>query len=61
MSLFRDLLQDDDGAVTVDWVVLTAAVVIMTIGAIAVLDASIQAMLVATGNYISFSNILSFF
>ena len=33
---------DEDGAVTVDWVVLTAAVVILAIGAITVLDQAIE-------------------
>ena len=27
MKLFKDFMRDEDGAVTVDWVVLTAAIV----------------------------------
>ncbi len=36
-KLFKRLVKDDAGAVTVDWVVLTAAVVIMAIGAVSAL------------------------
>ena len=36
--VMRDLFRDEFGAVTVDWVALSAAVVILTIGAIATLD-----------------------
>ena len=61
MSLLSQAVRDEDGAVTIDWVVLTAAVVIMTIGAIAVLDSAIQNMLIATGNYMTFSNISALF
>lgn len=40
----RNFVRDDSGAVTVDWVVLTAAVVLLSIGAITVLDGSISGM-----------------
>ncbi|MEM1314052.1 MAG: hypothetical protein AAGI51_05825 [Pseudomonadota bacterium] len=40
----RNFVRDDSGAVTVDWVVLTAAVVLLSIGAITVLDGSIASM-----------------
>ena len=35
---------DESGAVTVDWVVLTAAVVILSIGAISALDSGITGL-----------------
>jgi hypothetical protein len=38
MSKFRDFIADDSGAVTVDWVMLTAAVVFLVVVAIASLD-----------------------
>lgn len=31
MKLFQSFLMDEDGAVTVDWVVLTAAVVLLAV------------------------------
>jgi Flp pilus assembly pilin Flp len=40
----RNFVRDDSGAVTVDWVVLTAAVVLLSIGAITILDGSIASM-----------------
>jgi Flp pilus assembly pilin Flp len=40
----RRALRDDSGAVTVDWVVLTAAVVILAIGAISALDGGVSAL-----------------
>ncbi len=40
----RRLIEDESGAVTVDWVVLTAAVVILAIGAISVLDTGIAGL-----------------
>lgn len=43
-KLLLRLRGDEDGAVTVDWVVLTAAVVIMAIGAITVLDDAIEGL-----------------
>ena len=39
---FFRIAADDDGAVTVDWVVLTAGVVILAIGAITALDVAIK-------------------
>ncbi len=50
MSLFmkiRAAIADKSGAVTVDWVVLTAAVVVLSIGAISVLDTGIDGMITA--------------
>ena len=39
---FSGFVADDEGAVTVDWVVLTAGVVILAIGAITALDVAIK-------------------
>lgn len=41
----RRAVMDDSGAVTVDWVVLTAAVVILSIGAIASLDSGMDGLI----------------
>lgn len=49
MTLFgklRGFVRDDRGAVTVDWVVLTAAVVILGIGAVAAIDAGIEGLMI---------------
>ena len=43
-SILNRALKDESGAVTVDWVVLTAAVVILSIGAINLLDTSIAGL-----------------
>lgn len=40
----RRAVLDESGAVTVDWVVLTAAVVILAIGAITALDTGISGL-----------------
>lgn len=37
MEFFRHVRQDEDGAVTVDWVVLTAAVVGMGLGVVGIM------------------------
>ena len=44
LGVFEDLLSDESGAVTVDWVVLTAAVVILAIGAIAAIDDAVEVL-----------------
>jgi len=44
MNFFKTFVQDEDGAVTVDWVVLTAAVVGLGIAAIATVNDGIGQM-----------------
>ena len=64
MNLFsnlRRMVSDEDGAVTVDWVVLTAAVVILAIGAIAALDDAVQALISEIATEMTFSNVSSYF
>jgi Flp pilus assembly pilin Flp len=46
----RRFIRDDSGAVTVDWVVLTAAVVILSIGAISALDGGIEGLTTQISN-----------
>jgi len=41
-NFFQNFLKDEDGAVTVDWVVLTAAVVALAIGAISAISGSVD-------------------
>ena len=43
-SKIRRAFADESGAVTVDWVVLTAAVVILSIGAITALDTGVDGL-----------------
>jgi Flp pilus assembly pilin Flp len=43
-TFFQNFLKDEDGAVTVDWVVLTAAVVALGIGAISAIGGSVRGL-----------------
>ncbi len=64
MNLFKNLrraVSDEDGAVTVDWVVLTAAVVILAIGAIAALNDAVVALISDIASEMTFSNISTYF
>ncbi|MRU16159.1 hypothetical protein FDP25_12025 [Roseovarius sp. A21] len=40
IKFFKNFRKDEDGAVTVDWVVLTAAVVALGIGALSLIQTS---------------------
>ena len=56
MNLFakaRRAIFDESGAVTVDWVVLTAAVVILSIGAIASLSGGVDGLIGDIGDQLS--------
>lgn len=57
ISKIRAVFADESGAVTVDWVVLTAAVVILSIGAISALDTGIEGMIQSINAELSFSNV----
>ena len=62
MSLIKAIriaMADKRGAVTVDWVVLTAAVVVLSIGAISALDGGITNMIGSINDQLSFSNVAS--
>ncbi len=64
MNLFKNLrraVSDEDGAVTVDWVVLTAAVVILAIGAIAALNDAVVALISDIASEMTFANISTYF
>lgn len=56
-KLFKRLAKDDSGAVTVDWVVLTAAVVIMAIGAVSALREPMMALFGEINMQLVFDNI----
>jgi len=43
-TFIKNFLNDEDGAVTVDWVVLTAAVVALGIGAISAISGSVDTL-----------------
>jgi Flp pilus assembly pilin Flp len=58
-SKLRAALRNESGAVTVDWVVLTAAVVILSIGAIAALDGGIAGLIGGINAELTFDNIES--
>ncbi len=57
ISKFRRAAKDESGAVTVDWVVLTAAVVVLAIGAISVLDTRITALVDNISTELNYSNV----
>ncbi|ANT61884.1 hypothetical protein AYJ57_15600 [Salipiger sp. CCB-MM3] len=50
LKFIKNFRKDEDGAVTVDWVVLTAAVVAMALGAYSMIGDSANALLSATGD-----------
>jgi Flp pilus assembly pilin Flp len=59
ITAIRTAIADKSGAVTVDWVVLTAAVVVLSIGAISALDGGIETMITSINAQLSFSNVAS--
>ena len=50
---FNSIKNDEDGAVTVDWVVITAAIIIVTISAFVVIKQSSDAMGASIGTYLT--------
>lgn len=56
-SKIRRIWSDESGAVTVDWVVLTAAVVILTLGAIFALQGGLNSLVTDINAELSFDNI----
>ena len=50
IKFIKNFRKDENGAVTVDWVVLTAAVVGLAIAAYAAIQGNTQTVLTATGN-----------
>lgn len=59
ITKIRTAFAEKTGAVTVDWVVLTAAVVILSIGAISALDGGITTMISSINDELTFSNVAS--
>lgn len=59
ITAIRTAIADKSGAVTVDWVVLTAAVVVLSIGAISALDGGIESMITSINDQLNFSNVAS--
>ncbi|MBY6002393.1 hypothetical protein KUV62_00635 [Salipiger bermudensis] len=53
LNFIKNFRADEDGAVTVDWVVLTAAVVAMAIGAYTTIKNNSDNMIGAAGNAIA--------
>ena len=50
---FNSFTKNEDGAVTVDWVVLTAAIIIVTVSAFVVIKQSSDAMGASIGTYLT--------
>jgi Flp pilus assembly pilin Flp len=57
LKAVRTAFADKRGAVTVDWVVLTAAVVVLSIGAITVLNTGISGMISGINTELSYDNV----
>ena len=53
IKFFKNFRKDEDGAVTVDWVVLTAAVVALGIGAISLITTNTNTLATTIGTSIS--------
>ncbi len=45
MKMFQNFWKDEDGAVTVDWVVLTAAIVLLAVAVATTIQAPVDAEL----------------
>ena len=57
----KRFLTDDTGAVTVDWVVLTAAVVILAIGVVGALSGAAQDLIADIAGEMTFASISAYF
>lgn len=53
IKFFKNFRKDEDGAVTVDWVVLTAAVVALAGAAYSSIETGTTSLTSSTGTYIS--------
>ena len=53
IKFFKNFRKDEDGAVTVDWVVLTAAVVALAGAAYTSIESGASSLTSATGTFIS--------
>ena len=61
MPNFKHMFTDEEGAVTVDWVVLTADIVILAIGVVGGLSDAVQDLISEIAGEMQFSNISSYF
>jgi Flp pilus assembly pilin Flp len=48
-NFIKNFRKDEDGAVTIDWVVLTAAIVALAIAAMAAIEGNTQALINTAG------------
>ncbi|WP_425041070.1 Flp family type IVb pilin [Primorskyibacter sp. S187A] len=56
IKFIKNFRKDEDGAVTVDWVVLTAAVVGMAIAAYSAIETSANGLITAAGTAVTGEN-----
>lgn len=61
LKRFRTFRADEDGAVTVDWVVLTAAVVGLGVAALGAIKGGVGSLSTMINNYLSSQTISSTF
>ena len=59
-NMFKNFRNDEDGAVTVDWVVLTAAIVGLGIAVATVVGQGAMSHSTSLGNYVSAMSIASY-
>lgn len=56
MSVSRRFLEDESGAVTVDWVILTAGVVVLAITVMPPIQSAVVNMAVLIGNHLGIAS-----
>ncbi len=56
MAFFNTFIQDENGAITVDWVVLSAAIVGLALGGVAAMRISVLSIATATNASMSTVN-----
>ncbi|WP_146590627.1 Flp family type IVb pilin [Puniceibacterium confluentis] len=56
INFIKNFRNDEDGAVTVDWVVLTAAVVGLAIAAYTTIETNATALITAAGGAVALEN-----
>ncbi len=59
-KLLSQFLRDEDGAVTVDWVVLTAAIVGLGIAVVAMVSQGALSHSTSLGNYVSAMSVATY-
>ena len=59
MKFINQFVKDEDGAVTVDWVVLTAAVVGLGVAGVAAVKGGVDSLAGSIGSHMSDANVVT--